>query len=90
MTCIVGLISNASIHIGVDSTGVAGLSVSVRADRRVLRNQDLIFGFIPAGGDHDRCADPPSPMEMIFHGWSRSLFQPGNNGFTSPSCRRAS
>lgn len=45
MTCIVGLISNGSVHIGGDSAGVDGLSLTVRADRKVFRNQDFIFGF---------------------------------------------
>ncbi|MCA1409268.1 MULTISPECIES: hypothetical protein [Sinorhizobium/Ensifer group] len=45
MTCIVGLINNGSVHIGGDSAGVAGLSLTVRADRKVFRNRDFIFGF---------------------------------------------
>ncbi|MGY5809909.1 hypothetical protein ACXHXG_19580 [Rhizobium sp. LEGMi198b] len=45
MTCIVGLISDASVHIGGDSAGVAGYSLTVRADRKVFRNQDFLFGF---------------------------------------------
>ncbi|MDK1389296.1 hypothetical protein QN224_28225 [Sinorhizobium sp. 8-89] len=45
MTCIVGLINNGSVHIGGDSAGVAGFSLTVRADRKVFRNQNFIFGF---------------------------------------------
>ncbi|WP_026622563.1 ATP-dependent protease HslVU (ClpYQ) peptidase subunit (plasmid) [Ensifer sp. WSM1721] len=45
MTCIVGSIHNGSVHIGGDSAGVAGLSLTVRADRKVFRKQDFIFGF---------------------------------------------
>ncbi|WFU51760.1 hypothetical protein [Sinorhizobium terangae] len=45
MTCIVGLIDNGSVHIGGDSAGVAGHSLTIRADRKVFRKQDFIFGF---------------------------------------------
>ncbi|WP_104825716.1 hypothetical protein [Rhizobium sp. NXC24] len=46
MTCIVGLISGGSVHIGGDSAGVAaGYSLTLRADRKVFRNQDFLFGF---------------------------------------------
>lgn len=45
MTCIVGLIDKGSVHIGGDSAGASGQSVTVRADRKVFRKQDFIFGF---------------------------------------------
>jgi ATP-dependent protease HslVU (ClpYQ) peptidase subunit len=45
MTCIVGLVEDGNVHIGGDSAGVAGLSVTVRADRKVFKNGDMIFGF---------------------------------------------
>ncbi|ANT54760.1 MULTISPECIES: hypothetical protein [Mesorhizobium] len=45
MTCIVGLINDGSVHIGGDSAGVVGYSLTVRADRKVFRNKDFVFGF---------------------------------------------
>lgn len=35
----------------------------------------LRHGGIPTCADHDRCAQSRSPMDMIFHGCSMSVFQ---------------
>lgn len=45
MTCIVGLVHDGDVYLGGDSAGVAGLDVTVRADRKVVRNGDFLFGF---------------------------------------------
>lgn len=45
MTCIVGLIDNGVVYIGGDSAGVAGLSISIRADEKVFHNGPFIMGF---------------------------------------------
>ena len=45
MTCIVGLVDKGNIYIGGDSAGVAGLSVTVRADEKVFINGPFIMGF---------------------------------------------
>ena len=45
MTCIVGLVHEGVVYIGGDSAGVAGLSLVVRADEKVLRNGDFLMGF---------------------------------------------
>lgn len=45
MTCIVGFVEGNSVWIGGDSAGVGGYSLSVRADRKVFRNGQMIFGF---------------------------------------------
>jgi ATP-dependent protease HslVU (ClpYQ) peptidase subunit len=45
MTCIVGLIDNGDVYLGGDAAGVAGLDVTVRADRKVVRNGEFLFGF---------------------------------------------
>jgi hypothetical protein len=45
MTCIVGLVDNGAVHIGGDSAGVGGYSLTVRADRKVFRNGDFVMGF---------------------------------------------
>jgi len=45
MTCIVGLIDNGDVYIGGDSAGVAGLSLSIRADEKVFSNGPFIMGF---------------------------------------------
>jgi ATP-dependent protease HslVU (ClpYQ) peptidase subunit len=45
MTAIVGLVDNGDVYIGGDSAGIAGLSISVRADEKVFGNGPFIFGF---------------------------------------------
>jgi ATP-dependent protease HslVU (ClpYQ) peptidase subunit len=45
MTCIVGLACEGMVTIGGDSAGVGGLDLRVRADRKVFRNGDAVFGF---------------------------------------------
>jgi ATP-dependent protease HslVU (ClpYQ) peptidase subunit len=45
MTCIVGLVHDGDVYIGGDSAGVAGLSVSIRADEKVFGNGPFIMGF---------------------------------------------
>lgn len=45
MTCIVGIAENGRVYIGGDSAGVAGYSLTVRADRKVFRNGDFVMGF---------------------------------------------
>src|ERR1035441_7355668 len=45
MTCIVGLVTKKGIFVGGDSAGVAGYSLSVRADEKVFINSGFIFGF---------------------------------------------
>lgn len=45
MTCIVGVADRGRVVIGGDSAGVAGWSLTVRADRKVFRNGAYILGF---------------------------------------------
>jgi hypothetical protein len=46
VTCIVGLAEGGKVYIGADSAGVdGGLSLGIRADRKVFRNGDFIMGF---------------------------------------------
>lgn len=45
MTCIVGLVDNNEVWIGGDSAGVAGLDITARADQKVFRNGEFLFGF---------------------------------------------
>ena len=45
MTCIVGLVHEGVVYIGGDSAGVAGLSLTVRADEKVFRNSDFFDGL---------------------------------------------
>lgn len=45
MTAIVGLVEGESVYIGGDSAGSYGYSLTVRADRKVFRNGQYIFGF---------------------------------------------
>jgi ATP-dependent protease HslVU (ClpYQ) peptidase subunit len=45
MTCIVGLVDKGDVYVGGDSAGVAGLSISIRADEKVFVNGPFIMGF---------------------------------------------
>jgi 20S proteasome alpha/beta subunit len=45
MTCIVGLIHKGEVHLAGDSAGVAGLSISIRADKKVFVNKKFVMGF---------------------------------------------
>lgn len=45
MTCIVGLIHDGQTWIGGDSAGVAGYSLTTRADEKVFRRGPFVMGF---------------------------------------------
>jgi len=45
MTCIVGLVHDGDVYIGADSAGVAGYSLTVRADEKVFINNGFVMGF---------------------------------------------
>ena len=45
MTCIVGWTENGKVWIGGDSAGVGGLSIRTRADEKVFKNGDMLFGY---------------------------------------------
>ena len=45
MTCIVGLVNRESVYIGADSAGLAGLTLSVRADEKVFGRPPFLMGF---------------------------------------------
>ncbi len=46
MTCIAGLVDNGDVYIGADSAGVNDrFDLTVRADEKVFRNGEFLFGF---------------------------------------------
>jgi ATP-dependent protease HslVU (ClpYQ) peptidase subunit len=45
VTCIVGIEYADGVLIGGDSAGVGGWSQRIRADEKVFRNGELVFGF---------------------------------------------
>ncbi|WP_299537946.1 hypothetical protein [uncultured Streptomyces sp.] len=45
MTVIVGLVHKQRVHLGGDSAGVAGLSITVRRDTKVFRKGPYVMGF---------------------------------------------
>lgn len=46
MTCIVGLAHKGKVYVGGDSAGVdLSFSLAVRADRKVFRNGEMVFGI---------------------------------------------
>lgn len=65
MTAIVGLVDAGSVYIGGDSAGVAGMSLTVRADAKVFRKKRYVFGFTTSFrmGQLIRYAlEPPKPV----------------------------
>lgn len=45
MTAIVGFVEKNSVWIGGDSAGVSGYNLTSRADHKIFRNGDFLFGF---------------------------------------------
>lgn len=45
MTAIVGVVHDSQVHIGGDSAGVSGWSLTVRADSKVFINGPYVMGF---------------------------------------------
>ena len=45
MTCIVGWVEDDNVWIGGDSAGVAGYSLQLRADEKVFKKGEFVFGF---------------------------------------------
>lgn len=45
MTCIVAIKKDGAVYMGADSAAVGGLSLTVRADPKIYKNGDYIFGF---------------------------------------------
>jgi ATP-dependent protease HslVU (ClpYQ) peptidase subunit len=45
MTCIIGLKHGNHVYIGGDSAGVSGTSLEIRADKKIFKNGDFLFGF---------------------------------------------
>lgn len=67
MTCIVGLVDNGKVYLGGDSAGVAGWSLTVRADSKVYSNGPYILGFTSSfrmGQLLRHAFDPPTPPDQ--------------------------
>lgn len=45
MTCIVAWTENNKVWIGGDSAGVGGLDIRTRADEKVFKNGEMLFGY---------------------------------------------
>lgn len=45
MTCVVGIEDGERVIIGADSAGVAGYAITIRADEKVWRSGEFVFGF---------------------------------------------
>ncbi len=66
VTCIVGVQQGGRVVIGGDSAGVAGWSITVRADTKVFRNGEFIMGFTDSfrmGQLLRYSLVPPSPQD---------------------------
>jgi ATP-dependent protease HslVU (ClpYQ) peptidase subunit len=45
VTCVVGVEHDGKVVMGADSAGLAGLSVTIRADTKIFRNGEFVMGF---------------------------------------------
>ncbi len=45
MTAVVGLTHDGRVHLGADSAGISGWSLTSRADEKVFRNGPYVLGF---------------------------------------------
>ncbi len=45
MTCIVGIVEKGKVYLGGDSAGVGGYDISIRKDKKVFHNDEMIMGF---------------------------------------------
>jgi ATP-dependent protease HslVU (ClpYQ) peptidase subunit len=45
MTAVVGLVHDGRVHLGADSAGVSGWSLTVRADEKVFATGEYVMGF---------------------------------------------
>jgi len=45
MTCIIGLVDKNIVYMGGDSAGVAGYTLTVRADQKVFKAGEFLMGF---------------------------------------------
>lgn len=77
MTCIVGVVHDGKVTIGGDSAGVAGMSITVRADRKVFVNGPYIMGFTTSfrmGQLLHRALVPPKPPRCGLEGFMVTTF----------------
>lgn len=45
MTCIAAIAEKGKVYIGADSAGVYGYDIVIRADEKVFKNGECLFGF---------------------------------------------
>ncbi|MEU6491092.1 hypothetical protein ABZ890_11945 [Streptomyces sp. NPDC046984] len=72
MTAIVGLVHQGTVHLGGDSAGVAGYSLTVRADVKVFTNGPYAMGFTSSfrmGQLLRYSFTPPAPMGQSVEKW---------------------
>jgi hypothetical protein len=65
MTCIAAVVHDGAVWMGGDSAGVAGWSLSVRADEKVFVKGDFIFGFTTSFRMGDLIRYSFSPPEQL-------------------------
>ena len=71
MTCIVGVAHGGNVWIGGDSAGVAGYAITLRADKKVFRNGEFLFGFTSSFRmgqllEHSLCPPTRHPDTDVF------------------------
>lgn len=69
MTCIVGCVADGTVHLGGDSAGISGWSLSCRADTKVFRNGPYVMGFTASF----------RMGQLLRHALTPPLPQPGEN-----------
>lgn len=76
MTAIAGLIHNGRVHLGADSAGVAGWSLTVRADEKIFSSGPYVMGFTDSFrmGQLLRYSLTPPPPEDDLHRFMATAF----------------
>lgn len=77
MTCLVGIEHDGCVTIGGDSAGVSGHALTIRADEKVFRRGEYLFGFTSSFrmGQLLRYAlDVPAPKTGNLHAFMATTF----------------
>lgn len=77
MTVIAGVVHHGRVHLGGDSAGVAGYTLTTRADTKVWASGSYAFGFTSSfrmGQLLRHAFQPPAPADGDLHGFMVTIF----------------
>ena len=81
MTCIAAITEKGKVYMGGDSAGVSGYDITIRADEKVFKNGQCVFGFTSSFRMGQllcyKFKVPVKPPKMMFVGLDRAPCQQG-------------